>query len=97
MPGLTGLELQSALAERGDARSIVFVTGRGDIRTAVQAMKAGAVTLLSKPVQREELIASYSLTPAQASQLTSTRATSTFAVAAFTDAPSTAWPTLAAR
>jgi FixJ family two-component response regulator len=57
MPGLTGLELQSALAERGDARSIVFVTGRGDIRTAVQAMKAGAVTLLSKPVQREELIA----------------------------------------
>jgi len=45
--------------------------------------------------QREELIASYSLTPAQASQLTSTRATSTFAVAAFADAPSTAWPTLA--
>jgi FixJ family two-component response regulator len=57
MPGLTGLELQSALAERGDARAIVFVTGRGNIRTAVQALKAGAVTLLSKPVQREELIA----------------------------------------
>jgi aspartyl-tRNA(Asn)/glutamyl-tRNA(Gln) amidotransferase subunit B len=45
--------------------------------------------------QREELIVSYSLTPAQASQLTSTRATSTFALAAFTGAPSTAWPGLA--
>jgi FixJ family two-component response regulator len=57
MPGMTGLELQSALAARGYARSIVFVTGRGDIRTTVQAMKAGAVTFLAKPVQREELIA----------------------------------------
>jgi aspartyl-tRNA(Asn)/glutamyl-tRNA(Gln) amidotransferase subunit B len=45
--------------------------------------------------QREELIASYRLTPAQAGQLTSTRATSTFALAAFTGAPSTAWPALA--
>jgi aspartyl-tRNA(Asn)/glutamyl-tRNA(Gln) amidotransferase subunit B len=45
--------------------------------------------------QREELIASYSLTPAQASQLTSTRATSTFALATFAGAPSTAWPGLA--
>jgi aspartyl-tRNA(Asn)/glutamyl-tRNA(Gln) amidotransferase subunit B len=45
--------------------------------------------------QREELIATYSLTPAQASQLTSTRATSTFALATFAGAPSTAWPGLA--
>jgi FixJ family two-component response regulator len=56
MPGMTGLELQSALAERGYVRSIVFVTGQGDIRTTVQAMKAGAVTFLAKPVQREELV-----------------------------------------
>ena len=45
--------------------------------------------------QREELIALYSLTPAQASQLTSTRATSTFALAALTGAPSTASAALA--
>jgi len=45
--------------------------------------------------QREELVASYSLTPAQATQLTSTRATSTFALATFAGAPSTAWPGLA--
>jgi len=45
--------------------------------------------------QREELIASYSLTPAQASQLTSSRATSTFALATFAGAPKGAWPGLA--
>jgi aspartyl-tRNA(Asn)/glutamyl-tRNA(Gln) amidotransferase subunit B len=45
--------------------------------------------------QREELIAAYSLTPAQASQLTSTRAISTFALATFAGAPSTTWPGLA--
>jgi len=57
MPGMSGLELQRALLTRGIDRPIVFITGRGDIRTTVQAMKAGAVTFLSKPVQRTELIA----------------------------------------
>ena len=57
MPGMSGLELQATLAARGCPRSIVFVTGQGDIRTTVQAMKAGAVTFLSKPVQRQELVA----------------------------------------
>jgi aspartyl-tRNA(Asn)/glutamyl-tRNA(Gln) amidotransferase subunit B len=45
--------------------------------------------------QRDELMIAYSLTPAQASQLTSTRATSSFALAAFTGAPSRTWPALA--
>jgi FixJ family two-component response regulator len=57
MPDMTGLDLQCALAARDCVRSIVFVTGRGDIRTTVQAMKGGAVTFLSKPVEREELVA----------------------------------------
>jgi FixJ family two-component response regulator len=57
MPGMTGLELQSTLAARGCLRSIVFITGHGDIRASVQAMKAGAVTFLPKPVQRAELVA----------------------------------------
>ncbi len=57
MPGMTGLELQGVLAMRGCARPVIFVTGQGDIRTTVQAMKAGAVTFLAKPVQRAELIA----------------------------------------
>src|SRR6516164_6065053 len=57
MPGMSGLELQRSLQARGVDRSIVFITGRGDIPTTVQAMKAGAVTFLSKPVERAELVA----------------------------------------
>jgi len=57
MPGMSGLELQRALLDRGIDRAIVFVTGQGDIPTTVRAMKAGAVSFLSKPVQRAELVA----------------------------------------
>jgi FixJ family two-component response regulator len=57
MPGMSGLDLQNALLDRGMDRCIVFVTGQGDIPTTVQAMKAGAVTFLAKPIQRVELVA----------------------------------------
>lgn len=57
MPGMSGLELQHALLDRGIDRAIVFITGQGDIPTTVQAMKAGAVSFLSKPVRRAELVA----------------------------------------
>ena len=56
MPCMNGLELQRTLLARGIDRAVVFVTGQGDIPTTVQAMKAGAVTFLSKPVQRAELV-----------------------------------------
>ncbi len=57
MPAMSGFELQRALAARGATRPIVFITGRGDIRTAVQAMVGGAVTFIPKPVTRAELVA----------------------------------------
>jgi FixJ family two-component response regulator len=57
MPGMSGLEVQRALATRGIERPVVYVTGLGDIRYAVQAMRAGAVSCLAKPVQRTELVA----------------------------------------
>jgi FixJ family two-component response regulator len=57
MPGMSGLELQRSLAARGIERVVVYVTGASDIRYAVQAMKAGAVSCLAKPVERAELIA----------------------------------------
>jgi FixJ family two-component response regulator len=56
MPDMSGLELQRALTAEGYARPIIFVTGQGDIRSSVQAMKGGAVTFLAKPVQRDELV-----------------------------------------
>ena len=56
LPGLNGLELQQALAERGLGEQIIFITGGGSVPTCVQAMKAGAVDYLSKPFRDEELL-----------------------------------------
>jgi FixJ family two-component response regulator len=56
MPGMSGLELQRDLFARGIERPIIFITGQGDMVTAVQAMRAGAMTFLPKPVQRGELL-----------------------------------------
>jgi FixJ family two-component response regulator len=56
LPGLNGLELQRQLLER-DAPPIIFLTGQGDIPMSVSAMKAGAVTFLTKPFQPGELLA----------------------------------------
>jgi FixJ family two-component response regulator len=56
MPGLTGLELQEALAAAGRRMAIVFVTGHADVPMSVKAMKGGAVDLLTKPFDAEELL-----------------------------------------
>ena len=57
MPGLSGPDLQHALASRGLTRPIVFLTGNGDIETSVRAMKEGAVDFLTKPVDDVPLFA----------------------------------------
>ena len=56
LPGPSGLELQSSLQSRGSLLPIVFLTGRGDVESSVQAMKAGAVDFLTKPVKRDILL-----------------------------------------
>jgi FixJ family two-component response regulator len=56
MPVMSGLDLQSALARSGNPLPIVFLTGRGDIPTSVQAIKGGAEDFLTKPVQKEKLL-----------------------------------------
>jgi len=57
LPGLDGLALQRRLADSGLALPIVFLTGHGDIPMSVQAVKAGAVDFLTKPVDGETLLA----------------------------------------
>jgi FixJ family two-component response regulator len=58
MPDLNGLELQQALSREGAVpRPIIFLTGHGDIPTSVQAIKAGAVDFLTKPVRDDALLA----------------------------------------
>lgn len=56
MPGMSGLEVQAALKARGMQVPIVFLTGHGDIPMAVEAVQAGAVDFLEKPVQGAVLI-----------------------------------------
>jgi FixJ family two-component response regulator len=56
MPGLSGLDLQKRITEVELGVPIVFLTGHGDIPASVQAMKAGAVEFLTKPVDEQELL-----------------------------------------
>ncbi len=57
MPELSGLDVQRELAARNTCLPVVFLTGKGDIRSCVEAMKHGAVDFLTKPVDADELIA----------------------------------------
>jgi len=56
LPGLTGLEMQKQMAEVGLETPIVFLTGHGNIPATVQAMKAGAIEFLTKPVEELDLL-----------------------------------------
>jgi len=56
MPGLNGMDLQTALIQRRREEQLVFITGHGDISTCAQAMKAGAVDFLPKPFRDSELL-----------------------------------------
>src|SRR3546814_6526864 len=55
-PGASGLDLQRRLAGNGNPKPIIFLTGHRDIPMTVQAMKAGAVDFLTKPVRAQTQI-----------------------------------------
>jgi FixJ family two-component response regulator len=55
MPGPSGLDLQAALQRQGVTLPVVFLTGYADVASTLQAMKAGAVDFLAKPVDRDTL------------------------------------------
>jgi len=56
LPGLNGLELQKQLAAQHIDMPIIFITGYGDVPKSVQAMKAGALEFLTKPLDNDALI-----------------------------------------
>ena len=56
LPGTSGLELQRQLRASGEHIPVIFITGHGDIPMSVEAMKAGAVEFLTKPVRGQELL-----------------------------------------
>jgi FixJ family two-component response regulator len=58
MPGLSGLDLQRELQAANASHPIIFITGYGDVPMSVEAMKAGAVDFIPKPVREEDLLRS---------------------------------------
>jgi RNA polymerase sigma factor (sigma-70 family) len=56
LPGMSGIELQQTLITRNIKVPVIIVTGYGEIRESVQAVKAGAVDFLEKPVTPDDLL-----------------------------------------
>ncbi|HMO67121.1 MAG TPA: response regulator [Novosphingobium sp.] len=54
MPGMNGLQLQRHLHEHGCRMPVIFMTGHGDVTTAVAAMKEGAIDFIQKPFSRAD-------------------------------------------
>jgi len=57
MPGLSGLDLQDALAQGGHQLPVIFLSGHGDIPTTVHAMRRGAEDFLTKRAPRAGVLA----------------------------------------
>lgn len=56
LPGMNGLDLLRQLQARGDAPASIMITGGSDIQTAVEAMKAGALDFIEKPIGQDILL-----------------------------------------
>jgi len=56
MPLMSGIDLLEALRARGSALPVVIISGHGDIRLAVRALKSGAVDFVEKPFNEQDLL-----------------------------------------
>jgi FixJ family two-component response regulator len=56
LPGFGGFDVQAELTRQGSKLPIIFITGHGDIRMSVRAMKTGAVEFLTKPFGEQEFL-----------------------------------------
>jgi FixJ family two-component response regulator len=56
LPGISGLELQSKLNKENCLMPIIFITAHGDEDMRMQALRAGAVEFLTKPLDGEALL-----------------------------------------
>lgn len=67
LPGKSGLDVIRTLKSIDETTSIVVLTGYGSIATAVESMKAGAATYLTKPVDADQIVAAF-VSPGVASE-----------------------------
>ena len=56
MPGMSGLELQEELLQRGCQQPMIFVTGHGDVATCSMAYRRGAFDFVEKPVNDQAMV-----------------------------------------
>lgn len=56
MPGMSGIELQAELNQRGAIIPVIFISGHGDIPMAVETIQHGAFDFLQKPFRDQDLI-----------------------------------------
>jgi FixJ family two-component response regulator len=56
MPGMSGLDLMKMLAARGSTTPVILITARSDLSLEAKAAAAGAVCLLRKPFEIDDLI-----------------------------------------
>src|ERR1700722_5987686 len=56
LPGQSGLEFQRTLMKSGILLPVIFVSGHGDISMSVEAIKAGAIDFLTKPLHEQRLL-----------------------------------------
>ena len=87
MPGMSGIELIERLKAEGHALPAIMITGNGAVPMAVQAMKAGAVDFIEKPVRHDDLLASVKRALDQtrdATKLSASRETAATRVASLT-------------
>jgi len=57
LPGISGPELQQKLAADGQSIPVIIITAQGDDKTQDEALAAGAIAFLKKPVREEILLA----------------------------------------
>ncbi|WP_062306856.1 response regulator transcription factor [Polynucleobacter sinensis] len=55
LPGMSGIELQEKLIEQGHLLPVAFVSGHGEVKLAVQALKQGAHDFIQKPFKEEAI------------------------------------------
>lgn len=69
LPGEDGLALQSRLCGGEDAATVLFISGHGDVSSAVRAFRGGATDFLQKPFGEETLLAAVELSLERDAQL----------------------------
>ena len=57
MPGMSGLDVQAAMIDKGISMPIIFLSAQSDVPSTVRAMRGGAIDFLEKPVDEDQLLA----------------------------------------